>query len=579
MKLAANCPINLPTLLETRLLVQANSGGGKSYALRKLFEETAPAVQQLIIDPDGEFASLRGHYDYVIAAPRGGDVVAHPSSAAVLARRLLELGVSAVLDIYELTSDDRQRFVAAFLDALTNAPRELWKPVMVALDEAHVYCPQNGSAIATDAVKDMATRGRKRGQGLVLATQRLSKLHKDVAAEMLNKLIGRTQLDVDVKRAADELGLNARDAMKELRPLKPGEFYAFGPAFALKDNGIEKIKIGAVKTSHPKPGSRMMQAPPTPSAAIKKQLGKLGDLAQQAKREAKTMEDLRAEILELKKAAKAPAVDAKALAEKYELGQLEERKNFARAGTKFLKDLERARDGTFSAIETAIAALTKAKNPFDTLAWPFDLAPAPSPLMQHAAKVMQRANDSAKDLADFQLRMPAFERAPAKPSGSASERIIASLNWWRAAGVEHPTREQVAFVAGYSVNGHFRNMLGGLKTSGDIDYRPGGRVVLEPALRKDFDRPSYSELIDRVRGVIRNASERKIFDAVEESTRIYVKTNSNAIMTRETVAERAGYTVNGHFRNMLGHLVTLGALKYPSRGYVALGDFIEGFKE
>lgn len=47
-------------------------------------------------------------------------------------------------------------------------------------------------AESAGAVIDLATRGRKRGQCAVIATQRLSKLHKDAAAEMKNKLIGGT---------------------------------------------------------------------------------------------------------------------------------------------------------------------------------------------------------------------------------------------------------------------------------------------------------------------------------------------------------------------------------------------------
>lgn len=306
MKLADGYPINLPVLLETRALVQANSGGGKSYTLRRLLEQTAPHVQQLIIDPEGEFATLREKFDYVIAAPHDGDALATPKTAAILARRLLDTGVSAVLDIYDLKAHERQSFVRLFLDALVNAPRDLWHPVMVVLDEAHVFCPQNGSAEASQAVIDVATRGRKRGQCLVLATQRLSKLHKDTAAEMLNKLIGRTALDVDVKRAADELGMNPKDAMAELRNLKPGQFYAFGPALS---PSVELIKVGATVTSHPKPGDRMLKAPPAPSPKIRAQLAKLSDLQKEAEHEARTIDELKAEVARLKREAKKPQVD------------------------------------------------------------------------------------------------------------------------------------------------------------------------------------------------------------------------------------------------------------------------------
>jgi DNA helicase HerA-like ATPase len=75
----------------------------------------------------------------------------------------------------------------------------------------------------------LCTQGRKRGYCAVLATQRLSKLHKDAAAELLNKLIGRTGLDVDVKRAGDELGFD-KEQRQTLKTLAPGTFYAYGPA-------------------------------------------------------------------------------------------------------------------------------------------------------------------------------------------------------------------------------------------------------------------------------------------------------------------------------------------------------------
>jgi DNA helicase HerA-like ATPase len=227
-------PIDLGRLLETRMLVQANSGGGKSWALRRILEQTAPMVQQLVIDPEGEFATLREKFDYVICAPHDADAIASPRTAALLARRLLETGVSAILDIYDLKAHERQLFVERFLTALVNAPKALWHPVLIVLDEAHVFAPEKGSSESTGAVIDVATRGRKRGQSLIVATQRLAKLHKDVAAEMLNKLIGRTGLDVDVKRAADELGMTPREAMEQLRPLSPGEFYLFGPALSLR---------------------------------------------------------------------------------------------------------------------------------------------------------------------------------------------------------------------------------------------------------------------------------------------------------------------------------------------------------
>jgi hypothetical protein len=47
--------LDLEELLATRLLVQGNSGSGKSHLLRRLLEQSAAWVQQTIIDPEGDF--------------------------------------------------------------------------------------------------------------------------------------------------------------------------------------------------------------------------------------------------------------------------------------------------------------------------------------------------------------------------------------------------------------------------------------------------------------------------------------------------------------------------------------------
>ena len=123
--------------------------------------------------------------------------------------------------------DEIREWVRRAFEELIHLPRELWRPLLVALDEAHLFCPERGSgeSVATQAVIDVATLGRKRGYCLIAATQRLSKLHKDCAAELLNKLIGFTD-DVDLQRAGGEViqsgddpGANFVDGLFGERPV------------------------------------------------------------------------------------------------------------------------------------------------------------------------------------------------------------------------------------------------------------------------------------------------------------------------------------------------------------------------
>src|SRR6266851_362213 len=289
--------LDLSTLVDTRLLIQANSGGGKSWLLRLIAERCG--IQTIVLDNEGEFASLREAVD-VLLVGASGELPANPRHAALLARRLLEYKVSAVVDLYELKLAERRHFVKLFLESLIHLPRDLWRPTLVILDEAHIYCPERGSgeAESTEAVIGLMSQGRKRGYAGVIATQRLSKLHKDAAAEANNVIIGRTWLDADQVRAGDALGLSKADRLK-LRDVGQGEFYAFGPA--LGQLGVVHFRSDQVRTTHPRPGKRHLLTAPAPSRAIRGVLGKFADLPHEAEEEIRGSDEAHRRIAELER--------------------------------------------------------------------------------------------------------------------------------------------------------------------------------------------------------------------------------------------------------------------------------------
>src|SRR3546814_8561292 len=94
-------------------------------------------------------------------------------------------------------------------------------------------------------MRGLMCRGRERGRAGIIATQRLSKLDKNVAAEASNFLLGRTFLDIDINRAADLLGMSRPDG-EQVRNLARGEFLGLGPAIARRPL---KITVGSVMTA------------------------------------------------------------------------------------------------------------------------------------------------------------------------------------------------------------------------------------------------------------------------------------------------------------------------------------------
>lgn len=298
-KINVGFPIDLEKLIETRALIQENSGGGKSYLMRKIIEQSYGKVPFIVLDLEGEFITLREHYDVIIFG-KGHDIPINIQYADKFAQYLLELSANAIIDLSELKHHERILFVKRFLESMIDAPRRLWHNTLVFLDEAHQFCPEDSKAESMQAVIDLCTRGRKRGYCAILATQRLSKLNKDAAAELNNKMIGRTSLDVDVKRTASELGMNYNDAKHMLRLLDDGEFYVFGPAISQE---VSKQKVSKANTTHAKSGTRFSIITP-PSKAIQKLIVKIADIPIEVEKEKDTIKSLKDEIAQFKLNAK-----------------------------------------------------------------------------------------------------------------------------------------------------------------------------------------------------------------------------------------------------------------------------------
>ena len=240
--------IDLPELLATRLLVQGNSGSGKSHLLRRLLEQTATLVQQVMIDPEGDFVTLAEHYGHLVID------VEDQSEASLRAagERVRAHRASVVLNLEQVEAEMQLRAAGAFLNGMFDAPRAHWYPVLVVVDEAQLFAPvtsgdtsDEARRLSLGAMTNLMCRGRKRGLAGVIATQRLAKLAKNVAAEASNFLMGRTFLDIDMARAADLLGMERR-AAEAFRDLSRGQFMALGPALSRRP---KLVSIGRVETA------------------------------------------------------------------------------------------------------------------------------------------------------------------------------------------------------------------------------------------------------------------------------------------------------------------------------------------
>lgn len=553
-KIGEGITLDVSRLIETRMLIQSNSGGGKSWAVRKLLEETHGKVQQIVLDVEGEFGTLREKFDYILAG-KGGDVDANPKTAELLARKVLELEVSLIVDLYELKKPDRIRFVKLFVDALVNSPKELWHPCLVVIDEAHVFAPEKGESDAAGAVIDLATRGRKRGFACVLATQRLSKLNKDVAAECLNKLIGRTSLDIDRKRAADELGFVTAGQSLSLRSLKPGDFFSFGPA--LHDEVVQG-RIGSVCTTHPKAGQRLGFKRTRPTAHIKAVLRKLTDLPKEAEAELHDKAQLTNQVGLLKS----------------EVRRLEAELRKAPAAVPATPDKGVVKRATQEAKAELLAYTVRELEGMTTRVRKQlnEVSLKPWLGRQELAKSAQVPPPKAVSaVTSSKIPQQLLVKGPTKldtNSGGlgACERKI--LGFLAMKPNQTFTKVQVGAMTGYRhSSGGFNNALSKLTQAGLIQREHGGLIRLGDSEVQHLVDSTPHTLQDWIAKL--GACERAIYQKVLETP--------NADWTKPALAEETGYSAgSGGFNNALSRLNTLGLIRREHGGTIRLNPEVQG---
>lgn len=559
--------LDLDALLRGRLLIQANSGKGKSWLLRRIAEELFGKVQVIIVDPEGEFATLREKFGYVLVG-KGGETPADPRSAALVAHKLLELRASAVCDLYEMKPLARHEWVRNFCDALIDAPKNLWHSCVIIVDEAHTFCPEKGAgeSVAAESVIGLATRGRKRGYALVLATQRLGKLRKDAAAELLNVMIGGTFIDIDRKRAADALGVYGKDQhdfFDQIKVLKRGMFFSLGPA--ISDERI-LLEVGDVRTTHPEAGSSKHSAEPPPAPeAIAKLLPKLSDLPKAAEEKAKTESELRTEIRSLRVQLRTQPTVAKEV-------KIVDQQAIDRAVRETYKKLGDSQMAMQNAVKRQWRAL---KEIAETAAKAVSLEIPEVPNVKftlrrnHADAVSHREKARPRSAQHVAAQRP----TPVENNGDLTgpeKKILVALAQLRSIDKHTPPKEMVAGWAGYSpIGGAFGNPLGALRSKGLVQYPSPGVVQLTTEGLSQVGEqpvPDQEEMQERILKVC-SGPERKILAAL-------LNHGAEEIPKAE-LAERSGYSViGGAFGNPLGALRTKGFLDYPRPGVVKAADWL-----
>jgi hypothetical protein len=268
--------IDAQQLVTGRTCIIAQSGAGKSWAIAVLCERLCAAgIGFVIVDTEGEYFSLKERYPVLwVGSDERCDEDIEKLNLKDFMLRAVVNGTAVVFDVSETMMQERVEVLAGVLYEIASAHRI---PYLLILEEADKFIPQAKESIKK--IEEISRRGRKRGLGLLVATQRPSFVTKNVLSQCNNQAIGKLSIENDLR--AVDLFFGSRSEVEELAMLQPGEFFVMG-GFARRKTRIrfaarETVHRGETPDIARAQGARLPPAgpvpPPAPAAPLHREAG------------------------------------------------------------------------------------------------------------------------------------------------------------------------------------------------------------------------------------------------------------------------------------------------------------------
>lgn len=582
--ISPDCSLPLDAVTHT-FAALAVRGAGKSYTASVVAEEMLKQDQQIVVlDPTGGWWGLRSSadgksegYPVVVFGGEHADVPLEETAGKLIANAIVSGRHSAIIDVSLFRKGQAIRFATDFIEEFYRINRE---PVHLFVDEADMFAPQfrhgvGGEDRLVGAMEDVVRRGRKRGIGCTLITQRPAVLNKNVLTQCETLLAMRMGHPRDLAAIREWVKVHATDnqadgIIGQLPTLPTGTAWLWSPsAFDI----VKRIQIRARATfdssATPKPGKKVRK----PKRLAPIDLEKLGEeiRATVERVKADNPAELRRRIAALERELQvANATRPKTKTEtkvvetpvlrKREISMIEKfsaRLDEVNRVVKMGAELHGAMETCRLVLKDVQQRLKDAVAPGRL--GPQDLSAATAPkIPPRALEIVRKNEDRVRgvvkgvvQLDDCQLSGP-------------EQRILDAVAWFESIGVNQPETPAAAFMAGYRPGGGaFNNPKGRLHKSGYLTYLPGGRLELTESGRrlaaKPEVAPTTNELHQRVLARLPGPEQRILKPLLEA----YPHGLSN-----EDLAQKAGYGAGGGaFNNPKGRLRTFGLIDYPQPGF------------
>ena len=500
IRLSKDVSLPLDAVTQT-FAILGKRGSGKTNTASVLAEQLiGRGLPVVYVDPIGVTWGLRHSRDgkgpglpVIILGGEHADVPLEETGGAVIADFLIEHRAPAVLDLGLFSKGAQRRFMVDFAERLYHKNRQA---LHVMLDECDTFVPQrieHGGERLVGAINDLVRKGRARGLGVTLISQRPALISKDVLTQVetlvAHRMTGPQDRDAVARWIEHNADQGGATVLASLQALNDGDAWVWSPNW-LKRLVRTHVDLRATfdSSATPKAGERVT----TPKQAAEVDLGALRVRLAATIEKAKSDDprELKRRIADLEKRLGSKPTESPALSKEQER-MLEETRRMLedlraeiggiRAGglPKIAAEIERV-VGFFGSVRREVEYLTDRT---DKLVVRLSEVP---PIAAYGMRWTEPDRRPSKATATNGAARKPIAGGAGETMPSGHRRILLALARYGAC-----SKGKLAILARYAATGGgFNNYLSALRSGGSVTGDgEGPYAITDPGLRAlgDFD--------------------------------------------------------------------------------------------